>query len=137
MKIDGGPPEGTATNTPAPHRPAPNRTETHNSAARCQVAAMRRRREASRRLPPMWCGCVDPLSPRHRHHNIDDDDQDDDGDGDGDDLEDGHQLDAWGSAARHLLGQGFTPAVPLDTQRALWRRSRTDRHLIAEIRGNT
>jgi hypothetical protein len=79
----------------------------------------------------MWCGCVDPLSPRHRRHNVDDDDDDQ---GDDDDLEDDHQLDAWGSAARHLLGQGFTPAVPIDTQRGMWRRGGQDRAIVAEIR---
>jgi hypothetical protein len=131
-KIDGGPPEGTATNTPAPHRPVTNRTDTQHSAARCQVAAMRRRREASRRMPPMWCGCVDPLSPRHRDHN----DEHDDDDGDGPATDD-HELDSWVAAADHLIAAGLNPLVPLDTQRALWRRSRTDRHLIAQIRGNT
>jgi hypothetical protein len=53
-------PEGTP-------RPAPNRNQiTPSIPGRYDLAAgLARRREAASRLPPLACGCRDPLSRQH------------------------------------------------------------------------
>lgn len=44
-----------------------------------------------------------------------------------------HALDAWESAAYHLLDLGLTPAVPAEVRRALWGRGGSDRELAERL----
>lgn len=67
------------------------------------LAALRRRREASRRLPPLACGCVDPWTCR-----CDDPPPSE------------KMLDAATDAAEHLMLLGFAPVFGLATVRAMW-----------------
>ncbi len=129
-------PEGPGASSPPPHRQATTPTSaTNNTGAPRHVAAMNRRREASRRMQALWCGCRDPLSVAHRRWHLDDngDEHNIDGDDRGGDLGD-QQLDAWSSTASHLLRQNLTPAVPPAAQRGMWRRGGQDRAIVAQIR---
>ena len=40
------------------------------------------------------------------------------------------QLEGWRDTARHVLGTGHIPALPLEVRRALWRRGGADRALV-------
>lgn len=78
------------------------------------VAGLRRRREASRRLPVLPCGHADPWrydapGPSERY------------------------VDGYRDAAQHLLAVGMTPASNVDAMRAMWRRGGTDQRLAAEL----
>lgn len=44
-------------------------------------------------------------------------------------------IEAWGDAARFILGHGYTPIVPLEVRRALWRRGGADRRLAERLAG--
>ena len=72
-----------------------------------------RRRAASARLPVLACGRADPwfYAPLP--------------------LTD-HQLDGWRATARHVLGAGLVPGVPLGALRALYRRGGPDRDLAQQ-----
>ena len=78
-------------------------------------AGWRRRRYASRRLPPLACGCRDlpcrcqRAAPSER------------------------MVDAGRAAAVHLLGHGLTPILDRDVLRALWRRGGHDRRLAQDL----
>lgn len=43
------------------------------------------------------------------------------------------QLDGWRDAAETILAHGMTPILPVAAQRALWRRSGTDRELAERL----
>ncbi len=73
-----------------------------------------RRRAASRRLPVGACGRADPWYY------------------DEPPLTD-HQLDGWRAAARHVLGAGVVPRVPVEALRALYRRGGPDRQLAERL----
>jgi hypothetical protein len=82
----------------------------------CVSSQLRRRREASRRLPVLDCGRSDPwfydeLALTDR------------------------QLDAATATAEHLLAAGLAPLFPVDTVRALWRRDRALTVRLARLRG--
>ncbi|EHK84254.1 hypothetical protein [Rhodococcus pyridinivorans] len=77
-----------------------------------------RRREASRRLQVLTCGCQDPWTCHCR---------------DATELTDQY-VDGWRDAAVHLLDAGVLPSLPVDIQRALWRRGGHDRALIEHVR---
>lgn len=80
------------------------------------IAGLRRRRDASRRLPLLACGCRDPWPCRHL-------------DGPSSD----HDTEGAADAARHLLAVGLTPLLRLEYQRALWRRGGVDRQLVSDL----
>jgi hypothetical protein len=79
-------------------------------------AALRRRREASRRLPVLDCGRSDPW-----HY-------------DEVPLTD-HQLDGAADAAEHLLALGLAPVFDMVTIRALWPRDRELSVTLARLAG--
>lgn len=74
------------------------------------LAALRRRRAASRRVEPLGCGCVDPWTCRH-HDAL---------------MGDRSALDAAG----HLFALGLPPLFDPSTIRRLWR---SDRVLAVEL----
>ena len=76
----------------------------------------RARREASRRLPPLDCGCADPLGCRC------------------------YERPPAGKiilAAEHLIALGFAPLFSTDTIRALWPRDRELALGLARLAGVT
>lgn len=83
----------------------------HNAAIRPK----RLRREASRRVVPLDCGCPDPWPCRCSDPPLSD-----------------QTIDAGRDAALHLLGVGLIPLLDIETRRALWRRGGTDR-VLAEL----
>jgi hypothetical protein len=84
------------------------------------LAGLRRRREASRRLPPLdCCSCSDPW-PCQCHRP----------------APSPVLLAAVVAAADHLSGAGLPPLVDLQTCRALWRHGeRTLAYRLARVRG--
>ena len=80
------------------------------------VAALRRRREASWRLPPLECGCRDPWRCRCTSAALS-----------------AAALDGWRDAAQHILANGWIPLLPLEVRRALWRRQGADRLLAKRL----
>lgn len=93
------------------------RYEDRNHGATSSPRQWRRRREASWRLPPRPCGCVDPSTCRCTEEPS---------------LSD-CQLDGWRDAALHLLATDLLPSVPAEVQRALWRRGGADRDLAKQL----
>ena len=79
-----------------------------------------RRLAASKRLPPLACGCRDPLTdctctePEPEPLSQRD-------------------LAAWAAAIAFLLDCGTTPLPPVEVLRALWRRGGTDRRLAQHV----
>jgi hypothetical protein len=66
------------------------------------LAGLRRRREASYRLPPLDCGCRDPWPCRCYEPPPSD-----------------HQLDGWVATIVHLADHGLQGIVPVSVRRAL------------------
>jgi hypothetical protein len=83
-------------------------------------AAMRRRRDAALRLPPLACGCRDPLFDCTCQ-------------GEPEPLSDG-DLAAWAQAAAFLLHHGTPPILPANVTQQLWWRGVTDPALMAWLR---
>ena len=81
-----------------------------------QVADLKRRREASRRLPPLQCGHADPWQPWRAKPSE-------------------KLTTAAAEAAAHLLAQGLTPIFSVDTISALRRRDPELAKLLALLRG--
>jgi hypothetical protein len=79
------------------------------------IAALRRRREAAYRLPPLPCGHVDPWTCRHPGEPS------------------ARQVDGYHAAAVHLLGHGLLPAPNLPALREMWRRGGRDQALVRHI----
>jgi hypothetical protein len=90
----------------------PKGTDEGNSVVR----QLRARRAASYRLVPLDCGCRDPWPCRCTEPPLTD-----------------VQLDGWRDAAKHVLGQGRIPLLPIEVRRALWRRGSADRALAEEL----
>jgi hypothetical protein len=121
-----GPPEKevspSATNARADQQVSNDTTTSDQSTAQPRqcggfdtVAGLRRRRAASRRVPPLDCGCPDPwcrcseppLSER--------------------------MIDAGRDAALHLLDAGNVPILEFEVLQALWRRGGADRVLAEQL----
>jgi hypothetical protein len=93
------------------HRPPSHPDAADSATCSGGVASdLRRRREASYRLPVLECGRSDPWYY------------------DEPELSE-NQLDAWEAAAAHLLEQGMVPLVPADPLRELWQRRGSSRAL--------
>ncbi|RAL33100.1 hypothetical protein CVN56_21190 [Rhodococcus sp. AQ5-07] len=75
-----------------------------------------RRREASRRVPPLDCGCPDPWPCKCSVPPLSD-----------------RVADSWRDAAAHILFTGKCPIVPFEVLRALYRRGGEDRGIAVEI----
>jgi hypothetical protein len=74
---------------------------------------LRRRRRAAERMVPLDCGCgPDPCLCHCNTPPLSE-----------------HALDGWRDAARHVLGSGMVPVLPIDVRRALYRRGGDDRRL--------
>ena len=73
---------------------------------------LRRRRAASRRLPPLDCGCPDPWPCRCTEPPLT-----------------AHRVDSGRDAALHVLAGGHVPLLELEVLRALYRRGGADREL--------
>jgi hypothetical protein len=110
-KEDGRPRQETATTTTTKLRLESSAT----------LAAMRRRRGASRRLALLDCSCptgphADPLACLCTFGPLT-----------------AHQLNGWRDAAEHVLGGGQVPLVPIEVRRALYRRGGQDRDLALRL----
>jgi hypothetical protein len=79
-----------------------------------------RRREASRRLASLECGCADPWSHRCDRSS-------------GASMSE-KALDGWAQAILTLLAVGSLPLVPRDALRELWRRGGEDRVIAEKLR---
>lgn len=94
-------------------RPGQSAAPTTSSPDACQSndlhSQLRRRRNASRRLIPLDCGCRDPWPCRCTEPPLSQ-----------------HQVNSWAKAARHILDTGHTPLLPLEVRRALYRRGGAD-----------
>lgn len=80
----------------------------------------RLRRAATFRLAPLDCGCVDTWTCRCTDPPLSD-----------------RAVDGYRDAARHVLGCGHTPLVPIEALRGLWRRGGDDRQLAEELHQRT
>lgn len=80
------------------------------------LAALRRRRSASRRLPPLDCGCRDPLPCRCDDPPLSD-----------------RIVDSYHDTVMHLRACGLLAAPRLPEMRVLWRRGDVERRLVTEI----
>lgn len=74
------------------------------------------RRAASRRLPPLACGCADPWLCRCYDPEPSDRD-----------------ADAYLAAVRHLFEHELAPALLVDTARILWRRGPAERAIVSGV----
>jgi hypothetical protein len=83
---------------------------------RVMLTGLKRRRDASRRLAPLPCGCRDPWPCRHY-----------------DDQPSQRQLDAYAEAAEHLLNVGMLPAPNVPAMRRMWRRRGCGQRLAVHI----
>jgi hypothetical protein len=79
------------------------------------VAALRARRAASDRVPPLDCGCRDPWPCTCTEPPLSE-----------------RAVAGWRDAALAVLSVGRTPLLPLEVRRALWRRGGADR-VLAEL----
>lgn len=77
---------------------------------------LRRRRDASYRLPVLNCGCPDPWPCRCS-----------------DPLLSSNMVDAGRDAALHLLKSGAVPVLKFEVLQALWRRGGADRELAERV----
>jgi hypothetical protein len=117
--------EGRATPSPADvekvltEPPITNTTSITQPRHGDGLAAMRRRRRDSRRLPPIGaCGCIrDPSHDRHRC---------------GAQISD-KQLQAAVDAAHHIIDAGYLPIFDVPTLRALWKSGHHE--LVDELHG--
>jgi len=101
--------EGQRTGqTASPYNPRPKVEAT--------AAQLRARRAAGCRLPPLDCGCRDPWPCRCTRPPLSE-----------------RTVNGYRDAARHVLRDGNTPALPLEVLRALWRRGGADRELADEL----
>jgi hypothetical protein len=84
------------------------------------ASQLRRRQEAARRLPRICdrCGANDAISCRC--HNPDPP------------LSE-HALNAWRSAAKHVLETGQTPILPIEVLQLFWRKGGPDRPLAQRV----
>ena len=84
------------------------------------LSGLRRRRQGAARSVPLDCGCRDPWPCRCTQPPLSD-----------------NALDGWRDAARHVLGTGCVPLVPIEVRRALWRRpvDREFAELLHELSG--
>lgn len=80
------------------------------------AAQLRARRAAAARCVPLDCGCADPWPCRCTRPPLSE-----------------RTVDGYRDAARHVLGHGSTPALPLEVLQALWRRGGPDRELADEL----
>lgn len=80
------------------------------------TAQLRRRREASRRVIPLDCGCRDGWTCRCTDPPLSE-----------------AMIDAGRAAARHILSVGKTPLLATEILRALWRRGGEDRQLAEQL----
>lgn len=90
----------------------------HHFTRHCDtLAALRRRRHASRRLAPLDCGCSDPWPCRCGEPPLTE-----------------AAVDAYRRAAEHVRYiTGCAPLVPVEVLRALFRRGGDDRALAQEL----
>lgn len=100
-----------------PHPGAGGRMADANPATEAvdHLAALRRRRGASRRLPVLDCGRTDPWY--YDEPQLTD-----------------HQIDGWAAAAEILAAGGLRPIVPVRIARALWRRGDRDLAVTLAVR---
>lgn len=98
-----------------PARGGADRNLVGEQVPRQYIAGLRRRRNATYRLPPLDCGCVDPWSCGSSRN-----------------LREGHAA-SYSAAAEHLLNLGLTPAPNIPAMRELWQRSGDDRRLVQTI----
>jgi hypothetical protein len=91
-------------------------TAPYSATRRQCVDALRRRRAACRRMPPLGCGCRDPWPCRCSDPPLTE-----------------RQVDGWRDAALHVLGTDRIPLLPLEVRRALWRRGGADRALVQRL----
>lgn len=84
------------------------------------VCGLRTRREASRRMVSLDCGCADAWPCRCTEPPLSD-----------------RTVDSYRDAALHILSTGFSPLVPLEVLRALHRRGGDDRLLAVELHDRT
>lgn len=111
-------PEPDPTATDAKSSPKDQHPKSNNGIRHRELSAqLRRRGDKAARCVPLPCGHRDPLRCLASH--------------DRPPLTD-HQLDGWRDAANHVLAAGRIPLVPLDVQRALWRRP-SDRKLAQQL----
>jgi hypothetical protein len=80
------------------------------------AAGLHRRRNTSRRLTPLECGCADPWPCTCN-----------------DDRPSERMIDAGAHAARHLLELGHVPLLKSDVLEALYRRGGDDRELAQHL----
>ena len=80
------------------------------------AARLHRRRTASWRMPPLDCGCRDTWPCRCTDPPLS-----------------VHAVDSWRDAALHITEQGYTPLVPFEVLRALYRRGGADRVLAEQL----
>jgi hypothetical protein len=73
---------------------------------------LRRRRAASRRLPPLDCGCRDGWTCRCTEPPLSD-----------------QRIDGGRESALHVLTMGYVPLLEREVLQALWRRGGADREL--------
>lgn len=92
------------------NRPAGNGAANQTTGCNHYIASIGRRREASRRVQPLDCGCTDPWTCKH-HNPVRDADR---------------QAEAAIAAGDHLLHHNLGPLYDVDTGRALWRAGRRD-----------
>jgi hypothetical protein len=79
------------------------------------LAALHRRRQASRRMVPLACGCADPWPCRCTDPPLSE-----------------RAIENWRDTALHVLSTGYLPVLPIEARRALWRRGGADR-VLAEL----
>lgn len=112
------PPRGKPVHAePAASKP-PNTRKRSAPPRQCsgETHPWRRRRDASRRLPVLDCGCSDPWLHRCTPPSLSE-----------------KMVDAGRDAARHLLDIGYPPILRPDTLTALHARGGDDRQLAKEL----
>ena len=109
----------TPTTTPSevdnPKSTTPSRQCTADT-----VAGLRRRQRASWRLERFDCGCADPWPYRCTEPPLT-----------------VRAVDSWRDAALHIIELGYTPLVPFEVLRALYRRGGDDRALAERLHAAT
>lgn len=80
------------------------------------VCELRTRREASRRMVSLDCGCADTWPCRCTQPPLSD-----------------RAVDSYRDAAQHILSSGMCPVIPIEILRALYRRGGDDRGIAMEI----
>lgn len=86
----------------------------------CTGRQLRGRRESSRRLVPLDCGCRDPWPCRCTDPPLSE-----------------RMIDAGRDAAQHILDTGRVPLLEIEVLQALWRRGGADRALAEQLHAAT